>query len=119
VGGTALSGVGELHRLYIDGLKLSPPRPTMLDLRDAMLQADALRNPGGAGAPSLNYCRLWEEFAGRGMGTDARDTKDTGTNLVLAGFGVAPGCASTPRPLRSPRPAPPRPRPDLLPASSP
>ena len=38
----------------------------MLDMRDAMLADDSLRNP--AGARSANFCRLWESFAGRGHG---------------------------------------------------
>ena len=37
--------------IYVDALKFSPPAPTMLDMRDAMLLSDALRNPAGAYLP--------------------------------------------------------------------
>src|SRR6185436_5836645 len=53
VRGTEATAVNEAHQLYIDALKLSPPAPTMLDMRDAMLEADVLRNP--AGANSTNF----------------------------------------------------------------
>ena len=92
VRGTEASGVNEVHQLYIDALKLSPPSPTMLDMRDAMLVDDVLRNP--AGARSANFCRLWEAFAGRGMGAAAVDTKDHGFNSVVADFTVPEGCVA-------------------------
>jgi hypothetical protein len=83
--------------LYIDGLKLSPPRPTMLDMRDAMLEADEIRNPGGA--RSQNFCRIWESFAGRGMGLTATDTADNGQNRVGPAYDVPAGCVQPPVPL--------------------
>jgi subtilase family serine protease len=94
VGGSEASGVNEVHQLYVDALKLSPPAPTMLDMRDAILQDDGLRNP--AGARSANFCRLWEAFAGRGMGVAALDTKDAGFNSVVADFSVPDGCVAAP-----------------------
>ena len=90
VSGSEAAAINESHQLYIDGLKLSPPRPTMLDMRDAMLEADAIRNP--AGASSGNFCRLWESFAGRGMGVSATDTADNGSNRVGPAYDVPPGC---------------------------
>lgn len=92
--GTEASGINEVHQLYIDALKLAPPTPTMLDMRDAMLADDALRNP--AGARSANFCRLWESFAGRGMGFAALDTADAGFNSVVADFSVPAGCTAPP-----------------------
>jgi subtilase family serine protease len=94
VGGTEASGVNEVHQLYIDSLKLAPPSPTMLDMRDTMLLDDALRNP--AGARSANFCRLWEAFAGRGMGAAAVDTASHGFNSVVADFTVPEGCVAPP-----------------------
>ena len=94
VGGTEASGVNEVHQLYIDSLKLAPPAPTMLDMRDTMLLDDALRNP--AGARSANFCRLWEAFAGRGMGAAAVDTASHGFNSVVADFTVPEGCVAPP-----------------------
>jgi subtilase family serine protease len=96
VRGSEAAAVGESHQIYVDGLKLSPPAPTMLDIRDAMLEADALRNPGTA--DSQNYCRIWEAFAGRGMGVSATDTQDNGFNVVGAAFDVPPGCVGPPPP---------------------
>ena len=75
VGGSEAAAINESHQLYVDALKLSPPAPTMLDMRDAMLLADGLRNPGSP--RSANFCRVWESFAGRGMGVSAMDTADT------------------------------------------
>jgi subtilase family serine protease len=91
VAGSDGAAIREVHQLYVDGLKLSPARPTMLDMRDAMLQADVVRNPE-PGAVSANYCRLWQVFATRGMGTGARDTEDTGSLSVVADFGVPAEC---------------------------
>ena len=96
VRGSQEAAVNEVHQLYVDALALSPPAPTMLDLRDAMLQADALRNPGTP--VSANFCALWEPFATRGMGLNARDTKDYGFNQVVANFSVPDGCQAPPGP---------------------
>jgi subtilase family serine protease len=95
VGGTEDAAINESHQLYIDGLKLSPPRPTMLDMRDAILVADAIRNPG---SPSHNFCRIWESFAGRGMGVSATDTADNGQNRVGPAYDVPAGCVAPPLP---------------------
>lgn len=95
VGGSEATAIHESHQLYIDGLNLSPPRPTMLDMRDAMLEADALRNPGPT---SGNFCRLWESFAGRGMGVSATDTADNGQNRVGPAYDVPEGCEPPPLP---------------------
>ena len=100
VGGSEALGIHELHRTYIGGLKLAPAAPTMLDLRDAMLQDDLLRNPdAGEAGGSENYCRLWEGFAARGMGESALDTNDTGINAVFERFNLPASCGSaTPPP---------------------
>jgi subtilase family serine protease len=97
VRGSQATGIKEAEQLYVDGLKLSPPRPTMLDMRDAMLEADDVRNP--AGARSQNFCRLWEAFAGRGMGLSATDTVDNGQNRVGPAYDVPAGCQAPPVPL--------------------
>ncbi len=65
VGGSEAVAINESHQLYVDALTLSPPAPTMLDMRDAMLLADDIRNPGSP--DSTNFCRIWESFAARGM----------------------------------------------------
>ena len=68
----------------------------MLDMRDAILLADTLRNPSGS--DSANFCRIWESFAARGMGLDSTDTADNGQNRVQAGFTVPNGCQPPPPP---------------------
>ena len=105
VRGSEAAAINEAHQLYIDALELSPPAPTMLDMRDAMLLADELRKPGMPESP--NFCALWESFAARGMGVNATDTADNGLNQVGASFAVPPGCTAPPAPRssrsRSPR----------------
>lgn len=96
VGGSEAIAINESHQLYVDALKLSPPAPTMLDMRDAMLLADDLSSPGSP--RSANFCRLWESFAGRGMGVSAMDTADNGANQVSAAFDVPDGCEEPPPP---------------------
>ena len=96
VNGSDAAATAESHQLYIDALALSPPAPTMLDMRDAMLLADATRNP--VGSSSANFCRLWESFAARGMGVGALDTADRGLNQVTAAYDVPAGCVAPPGP---------------------
>ena len=62
-----------------------------------MLQGDLLRNPSTGPGASLNYCRIWTVFAGRGLGTGALDTQDTGDSTVVADDQIPPEC---PQPTR-------------------
>jgi len=55
----------------VDGLKLQPCRPTFVQARDAILQADEI-NFGGE-----NHCLLWTGFAKRGLGVDAAGGVDS------------------------------------------
>ena len=96
VGGSEAVAINESHQLYVDALTLSPPAPTMLDMRDAMLLADDIRNPGSP--DSTNFCRIWESFAARGMGVGALDTADRGNSQVTAAFDVPAGCDGPPPP---------------------
>jgi subtilase family serine protease len=98
VDGSEAAGIHAAHLLYVDGLKLSPPSPTMLDMRDAMIEADRLRRPSGDPGGSVNACRTWEVFALRGMGAGARDTNDTGLLEVAEDFTVPPECPALPPP---------------------
>ncbi len=54
-------------QLVTDGMKLSPPNPTFLQARDAILLADRV-DTGGA-----NQIELWSAFAKRGMGLSATE----------------------------------------------
>ena len=98
VGGSNAAAINMAHQLYVDALKLSPPSPTMLDLRDAILTADGARNPSNDPGGSVNHCRIWDVFATRGMGAAAQDTDDTGSAAVVADFTVAPECPALPAP---------------------
>jgi hypothetical protein len=57
----ATEGVARTRRLVTDALRMAPPNPTFLDMRNAILIADVQANFG-------DRLRLWEVFASRGMG---------------------------------------------------
>jgi len=75
--------------LAIDGMKLSPPAPTMVDMRDAILLADRV-DFGGASQP-----QIWAAFAKRGLGVLAQSA-DADSIHILASF-------ETPSPVASMR----------------
>jgi len=78
-GGLGFSSNDVLMQLVVDGLKLQPSNPNMLEARDAILQADIVNN-GGA-----NLGELWQAFAARGMGGSATSPSgDTTTGIVEA-----------------------------------
>ncbi|KAG6890177.1 hypothetical protein C0995_010882 [Termitomyces sp. Mi166 len=53
-------------QLVLNGMKLQTCRPSFFDARDAIIQADQILTGGE------NFCTLWEGFAARGLGPDAR-----------------------------------------------
>ena len=55
-----------ITQLVINGMKLQPCRPSFFEARDAIIQADQILTGGE------NYCTIWEGFAERGLGPDAR-----------------------------------------------
>ncbi|HUS05397.1 MAG TPA: M36 family metallopeptidase [Bryobacteraceae bacterium] len=59
-------GRHRIRMLVLDGMKLSPPAPSMLNMRDAILLADQVDFKGA----SQN--QLWAAFAKRGMGVLAQ-----------------------------------------------
>lgn len=72
--------------LITGGMRLSVDGPSMLDMRDAILQqAVAMRS--APGAPDDHYEALWEIFAKRGMGADAT-TRSAGSTTPEEGFGL-------------------------------
>ncbi len=72
--------------LITGGMRLSVDGPSMLDMRDAILQqAVAMRS--APGAPDDHYDALWEIFAKRGMGADAT-TRSAGSTTPDEGFGL-------------------------------
>ncbi len=64
-------GPATTETLVTRALELSPPGPSFLDMRNAILQADVV-NFGGA-----NQTTLWTIFAQRGMGYFASSTGDS------------------------------------------
>lgn len=53
-------------QLVVDGLKLQPCRPSFIDARNAIIQADEILTNGE------NSCEIWRGFAKRGLGLKAR-----------------------------------------------
>ena len=58
-------GAATTDRLVLNGMKFTPTRPSFLNARDGILQADQNLN-GGA-----NRCAIWTVFARHGMGVSA------------------------------------------------
>ncbi|HEX5618487.1 MAG TPA: M36 family metallopeptidase, partial [Solirubrobacteraceae bacterium] len=69
-----VAGVDKAEQLVTQGMRLSPPEPSFLDMRNAILAAEA-------GLPNTNADRdeIWDVFANRGMGFFAgvADSSDT------------------------------------------
>jgi hypothetical protein len=75
------------ERLITEAMELSPPNPTMLDERNAVLQADQVAF-GGA-----HQNALWQVFANRGMGFFATTTGPNDAAPV-EDFSLPPNCPS-------------------------
>ena len=80
-------GAPTTESLVTRGMELSPPGPSMLDMRNAILQADLVNN-GGA-----NQIALWTIFAERGMGyfASASDGNDV---TPIEDFSTPVDCAT-------------------------
>ena len=65
-------GSSVARAIVTQGMRLSPPEPTYLDERDAIVQADRQLFPNGDHSGAI-----WRVFAARGMGWDASDTTTT------------------------------------------
>lgn len=61
-----IGGNNKAIQLVVDGMKLQPCNPGFIDARDAILAADMINN-GGA-----NQCLIWNVFARRGLGFNAK-----------------------------------------------
>jgi len=73
-------------QLVMDGMKMQPCGPGMLDGRDAILMADQI-NYNGA-----NQCIIWEVFARRGMGWFADQGNINSIGDELESFETRPSC---------------------------
>jgi hypothetical protein len=69
-------------QLVVDGMKLSVANPTMLQARNAILQADMV----DSGGSNLGY--LWTGFAKRGMGNSATSPASSTTSGIVEAFDV-------------------------------
>ncbi len=77
-------GRARANLLIVDGMKLSVPRPSMVDARDAILLADRVDFKGA------NQRLLWTAFAKRGFGALAY-TPGPDSEYVFASFDVPVG----------------------------
>src|SRR5262249_5160152 len=79
-------GAATTERLVVAGMKPTPCTPSMLNARDAIIQADANLN-GGA-----NRCAIWRAFAGRRMGTGAASPNDRSSTGVTTSTAIPADC---------------------------
>ena len=77
-------GVARARALVTDGLRLSPANPSFLNMRDAILRADANR---GLRDRAVGF---WAVFAARGMGENAPRRSATARHLAGRGFNAPP-----------------------------
>jgi len=77
-------------QLVLNGMKMQPCRPSFLDARDAIIEADQVLTGGE------NFCDLWEGFAARGLGPNARVDGQTpwGGGIRTNDFEIPLKCAS-------------------------
>jgi extracellular elastinolytic metalloproteinase len=83
------SGNGRAIRLVMDGMKMQPCAPGFLDARDAILAADRADFNGD------NQCLIWEAFARRGMGYNAKQGSILSTADNVSSADKNPYCVKT------------------------
>jgi extracellular elastinolytic metalloproteinase len=83
------SGNGKAIQLVIDGMKLQPCNPGILDARDAILAADRANNNG------QNQKLIWDAFARRGMGFNASQGSSERKDDNTEGFESNPFYSNT------------------------
>ncbi|MFN0242014.1 MAG: M36 family metallopeptidase [Planctomycetota bacterium] len=69
-------------QLVVDGMKLSPPNPSFLQARDAILLADI------AGYAGVHLPALWSAFAKRGLGDSAEAPPSSTTTGIVEAFDI-------------------------------
>lgn len=79
-------GAATTEQLVVSGMKLTPCNPTMLNARDAIIQADANLNAGA------NRCKIWTAFANRLMGTGASSPSASSTTQIVTSNAVPADC---------------------------
>jgi len=73
-------------QLVMDGMKIQPCNPGILDGRDALLAADKANYDGA------NQCLIWDVFARRGMGWSADQRNKYDRNDAKQAFDIRPDC---------------------------
>lgn len=86
---TGTGGNNLAIQLVMDGMKLQNCQPGFIDARDAIIAADAINNNGA------NECLIWEVFARRGLGWNARQGSTANRNDNVENFAVRPECIQT------------------------
>jgi hypothetical protein len=87
VGGTGGLGGPTTEALVVQGMKLTPCHPTMLQARDGIIAADEALNAGA------NRCKLFKAFANRKMGVGASSPNDSSTSAIVLSSLSPPECA--------------------------
>ncbi len=98
------TAVGRLPALALitGGMRLSVDNPSMLDMRDAILQ-QAIAQRSGAGAADDYYDELWAVFAARGMGASA-STPSAGSTTPTEAYDAPAGLRARSTSFRDPYP---------------
>ena len=81
------SGNFRALQIVMDGLKLQECDPSLIEARDAILDADRLNNFGE------NQCLIWRVFARRGLGVDASSNDGDTRRDNVDGFEVPLSCS--------------------------
>jgi hypothetical protein len=86
VGGVGGLGAAKIEQLVVSGMKLTPCNPSMINARDAILNADQQINNGA------NRCAIFAAFAHRLMGDGASSPTDASTTTIVTSSAVPPEC---------------------------
>ncbi len=84
---TGNGGNNIAFQLVIDGMKLQPCRPTIVQARDAIIAADVANNA------AAERCTIWRAFGRRGMGLSASSGLNTSRSDQVEAFDVPADCA--------------------------
>lgn len=88
-------GAPLIERMVVLGMRFTPCNPTMLQARDAILQAEGFLTGG------VNACRLFNAFGSRLMGTGASSPDHNSTLAIVTSTAVPPGCVGVNRTFTS------------------
>jgi subtilisin-like proprotein convertase family protein len=79
-------GAAITERIVVQGMKLTPCNPTMLQARDGIIAADAQLNNGA------NRCEIFRAFAARQMGSGASSPNHNSTTAVVLSTAIPADC---------------------------